>query len=66
MKCPNALKTQSKCGKNFQEGKKKKYKILKSWKQFSERRGNCNNEILPMILTFDMTRIKKLTNQKKC
>jgi hypothetical protein len=51
MKCHNALKTQSKCGETFSGREKIKIKIiLKSWKQFFKKRGNCNNEILPMIL----------------
>jgi hypothetical protein len=48
MKSPNALKTQAKCGETFL-GKKIK-KVLKSWTKISEKRGNCNKKIFPMIL----------------
>jgi hypothetical protein len=66
MKCPNALKTQSKCGETFLRKKKKK-KILKSWKIISGKRGNCNNKIFPTILPFDMTMMKKkFKTKKKC
>jgi hypothetical protein len=56
VKCPNALKTQSRCGETFLGGKKKNLEKLEN---VSEKRGNCNNKIFPMILPFDMTRMEK-------
>jgi hypothetical protein len=50
MKCPNALKTQSKCGETFLGNCF--FQILKSWKKNFRNKGKLQQQNIPNDFTF--------------